>query len=187
MSWNNSDELHVGITGQIYVAPLGTALPSDPTAALNAAFVGLGYTTEDGFSFSASRETTDIGGWQTFDPLRTIITARTVQVSFALKQWNEETVPFAFGGGSISGSGPYTYNLPDPEDGLDERAMVIDSVDGDNHVRFVFRRGIVIEAVESQFQHGASADLPITFKLLKPSTGAIASILFDGDGFAAGS
>ena len=49
MSWNNSDELHVGITGQIYVAPLGTALPSDPTAALNAAFVGLAQTIRKHF------------------------------------------------------------------------------------------------------------------------------------------
>lgn len=185
--WNNTDEIVVGITGQVYVAPVGTALPTTPTAALNAAFVGLGYNTEDGFSFSSAKQTQDVNGWQSFDPLRTIVTGRTVQTTFALQQWNEETVPLAFGGGSISGSGPYTYNLPDPEDGLDERSMVIDSIDGSNHTRFVLARGIVTETTESQFQHGGAAVLPITFKLLKPDTGAIASILFDNAGFASGS
>ena len=186
--WNDPAELTVGITGQVYVAPTGTALPTTTTGALNAAFVGLGYLTEDGVSFSASKETQDIAAWQAFDPIRTIVTSRTVQATFSLQQWNEDTVPLAFGGGSISGTSPnFKYSLPDPEDGLDERCMVIDVQDGDINLRFVIARGIVTEAVETQFQHGATAVLPITFKALKPSLGKIVDFYTDSDGFTAGS
>lgn len=188
MAWNDPTELQVGITGQVYVAPLGTALPTTTLGALDAAFVGLGFTTEDGVSFSASKETQDINAWQSFDPIRTIVTARTVQATFSLQQWNEDTVPLAFGGGAVTGSTPnFKYELPDPEDGVDERSMVIDVEDGDNHMRFVIARGTVTEAVETQFQHGATAVLPITFKALKPSVGKIVTYYTDAAGFAAGS
>lgn len=188
MAWNDPTELVVGQTGQVYVAPLGTTLPTAVDTALNAAFVGLGYITEDGVSFSASKETQDIGAWQALDPLRTIVTSRVVQATFGLQQWNEDTVPLAFGGGTVTGStGAWKYELPDPEDGLDERAMVIDVQDGDNNFRFVLPRGVVTEAVETQFQHGASAVLPITFKALKADASKIATVYSDADSFTAGS
>lgn len=188
MAWNDPTEIVVGLTGEIYVAPLGTALPTTTTGALNAAFVGLGYTTEDGFSFSVSRETTDIPAWQSFDPVRTLLTSRAIQASFSLQQWNEDTVPLAFGGGSITGTTPnFKYTPPDPSAGLDERCMVIEAVDGAVHTRFVFPRGLVSDAVETSFTKGAAAVLPITFKLLAPDTGSIFSLYSDSPGFTTGS
>jgi hypothetical protein len=41
-------------SGYIWVAPLGTAIPTDATTELNAAFVGLGYLSEDGLTEPAS-------------------------------------------------------------------------------------------------------------------------------------
>jgi len=188
MGWNQSDDLVVGGNGQVYAAPLGTALPTTTAGALNAAFLGLGYLSEDGVNFSVARETQDFPAWQAFDPVRTAITGRTVQATFSLQQWNEDTVPLAFGGGAITGTTPnYKYELPDPEQGLDERSVVIDIQDGSENMRFVLPRGIVVESVETQFSRGATAMLPITFKLLKPSIGKIAAIYSDSDAFAAGS
>lgn len=188
MPYNDSADLIVGGNGQVYVAPLGTALPTTTTGALNAAFLGLGYLTEDGVSWSVARETQDFPAWQSFDPVRTAMTGRTVQATFSLQQWNEDTVPLAFGGGAITGTTPnYKYELPDPEQGTDERSVVIDVQDGTETIRFVLPRGLVVESVETQFQRGATAVLPITFKLLKPSTGKIATIYTDSDAFAAGS
>lgn len=187
MPWNDAAETFVAVGGEVYVAPVGSTLPTDIATPLNSAFVGLGYTTDDGVSWSVSRDTADIGAWQSYDPIRTLLTARTVQATFGLQQWNEETVPFAFGGGTVSGSGPYTYELPNPEDGLDERALVIQVQDGDNDMRIVIPRGIVTEAVETNFQKAETAVLPITFKGLKSATEPIARVIADAAGFAAGS
>lgn len=41
-------------SGYIWVAPLGTAIPTDATSELDAAFVGLGYLSEDGLTEPAS-------------------------------------------------------------------------------------------------------------------------------------
>lgn len=41
-------------SGYIWVAPLGTAVPTDATTELDAAFVGLGYLSEDGLTEPAS-------------------------------------------------------------------------------------------------------------------------------------
>ena len=39
-------------SGAVYVAPIGTALPTDATSSLAVAYKGLGYISEDGFTIS---------------------------------------------------------------------------------------------------------------------------------------
>lgn len=46
-------------SGYIWVAPLGTAIPTDATTELGPAFVGLGYLSEDGLTEPASFEPGD--------------------------------------------------------------------------------------------------------------------------------
>lgn len=46
-------------SGYIWVAPLGTAIPTDASAVLDQAFVGLGYLSEDGLTEPASFEPGD--------------------------------------------------------------------------------------------------------------------------------
>lgn len=46
-------------SGYIWVAPLGTTLPTDATSELDTAFVGLGYLSEDGLTEPASFEAGD--------------------------------------------------------------------------------------------------------------------------------
>lgn len=189
MAWNDANELVVAGTGQVYVAPVGTALPTTPTASLNAAFVGLGYTSEDGVSISVEPEITDFPAWQSRQPVRRELTNQAISVSFSLLQWNETNVPLAFGGGTISGSGPYRYDFPTGDDALDERAMVVDVQDGERHMRFVLPRGNVTDSVEAQFVRTEAAVLPITFSVLEPiGGGAPGYFLTDDDAaFAAGS
>lgn len=188
--WNNSDEITVASNGQVYVAPVGTALPTSPTGSLNAAFVGLGYASEDGVTLTVTPDIQEFMAWQSRQAVRRELTAQELQVAFQLLQWNEETVPLAFGGGDITAvSGGYRYDFPTGSDALDERALIIDANDGDRRTRFVFPRGNVVESVESQFTRSAMSMLPITFKALEPSDGSGAGyVLFsDDDAFAPGS
>ena len=166
MAWNNASELVVAGNGQVYVAPVGTTLPTSPTAALNAAFVGLGYITEDGATVTVSPDIAEFNAWQSRSPIRREKTGQAVTVAFQLMQWDEDTVPLAFGGGAITGSaGNWRYDLPADDAALDERALVLDASDGTTHYRWVFPKGNVTEAVEAQFSRANPAVLPITFWL----------------------
>jgi len=51
------------VTGGIWVAPLGTVLPTDATTALDAAFVSVGYVTDNGVTKSEKRNTGTIAAW----------------------------------------------------------------------------------------------------------------------------
>ena len=51
------------IGGSIFRAPIGTALPTDATTALNVAFVGMGYVSEDGVTNSTDMEMENIKAW----------------------------------------------------------------------------------------------------------------------------
>jgi hypothetical protein len=189
IGWNDASELIVAGSGEVYVAPVGTALPTTPIATLNAAFEGLGYHTEDGVSLSVSPTVEEFMAWQSRQAIRREMTAQEIQVSFSLQQWNETTLPLAFGGGAITPvSGGYRYDFPTDTASLAEKAMVVDCIDGSEHHRFVFERGTVTEAVETQFQRGATAVLPITFKVLGPEAGgAPGYYLTDSAAFATGS
>ena len=189
MAWNNANEIVVGNNGQVYVAPVGTPLPATPVVALNAAFIGLGYITEDGATVTVTPTVEDYMAWQSRSPVRREKTTQEITIAFALMQWNEQTVPAAFGGGTVSGSaGNYRYDLPKDDAALDERAVIVDAVDGAVHMRFVFPRCNATEAVEAAFQRGAPASLPLTFSALAPSEGASPGyFLSDSAAFAAGS
>jgi len=50
-------------TGAVFVAPAGTAIPVDATTALDAAFEGLGYVSEDGLVNSTEADTSSINAW----------------------------------------------------------------------------------------------------------------------------
>jgi hypothetical protein len=189
MGWNNPDELIVANNGQVYVAPVGTPLPATASAALNGAFIGLGLISEDGAAFSRSPDVQEYRAWQRRQAVRREVTGVDTQVAFALEQWNENNVPLAFGGGDITPvSGGYRYDPPSASDGLDERSMVIDAVDGSTHLRWVIERGSATDAVETQLQRAQLALLAITFKVLAPDDeGEGWYFLTDAPGFAAGS
>ncbi|HEY9265509.1 MAG TPA: hypothetical protein VIQ11_12985 [Mycobacterium sp.] len=51
------------VTGGAFRAPLGTALPTDSSVALDVAFKGLGYVGEDGVTFNPARSTDKKKAW----------------------------------------------------------------------------------------------------------------------------
>lgn len=193
MAWDNPNELVVGGTGEVYIANVGTALPTDTTTALPVAnWTGLGYLDEDGVTFAAEPQISEFRAWQSRQAVRRELTGQDITVSFKLQQWNESTVPFAFGGGAVVlvSAGLYKYTFPDGVSSLDERAMVVDVKDGTERYRIVLPRGNVKEAVSTDFRRTETAILPISFGALAPANdpnGAPGFILTDSPQFAVGS
>lgn len=191
MPWNDASETVATTNGQVYVAAVGTALPATATASLNAAFKGLGLLSEDGISINSAPEFQEFGALQSRQPIRKVLTGLAVSASFTLEQWNEDTVPFAFGGGAITSvSGGYKYSPPDGDDPIDERAMVIDISDGSENHRWVFARCNVSDAVEASYQRDALAMLPVSVQVLAPDSDPNAApfaYYTDSDAFVSGS
>lgn len=188
--WNDPNDAVIGGTGQVYVAPVGTALPTAWDGSLNAAFTGLGYHSEDGVSINQSVEIVRLGAWQSKKDIRRLRDAETFRITFNLLQWDENTVPLAFGGGSVTEptSGKFKYTPAASSDALVERALICDVDDGTERLRFVIPRGSVVEAVESQFTRNAFGQLPIAFEDMEPDDGTPGwHLLTNHSGFAAGS
>lgn len=187
--WNQASELVVGGSGQLYTAPSGTATPTATSGALNAAFVGLGYLDEDGYSLSVSPNIQEFPVWQSRQPARRESLAQEILNSGKLAQWDEDTLPVAFGGGSVTGTTPnYFYAFPSDTAALNEVALVADVVDGSNTFRFVFGRTNPTEASETTFNRQSLATLSVGLKVLAPSAGGSpGGIYSNAAGFLAGS
>jgi hypothetical protein len=166
------DEIVIGGTGRLYVAPEGTPMPSYLSDALNAAFVDVGYITEDGAMFTDSKETNDVRPWQSFYPVRVHITERTATLEYTLMQWNEANLITAYGGGGVfensPGGGEFRYEPPEPDE-LAVNALVLDVTDGDRHFRVGVARAFVTSNTETTFAKTGPALLPITHAVLANS------------------
>jgi hypothetical protein len=191
MSWDDAGELFVGKSGQVYFAPVGTALPKpgdDPTAKLNAAFTGTGFLTEDGVTPTFGQEITEYPAWQATDPIRRDREKQTAMFAFVMQQWNETNLVLALGGKVEGEGGIYSYVPPTAAEALEEWSLVVDAVDGEVHQRFVVPRGNSTEDVESALKRGEPGKLPITFKALAVDEESPSwYLLSDAPGFAAGS
>lgn len=165
----DADEIVVGSNGRIYVAPVGTAIPTDIATAWGAGWIDLGYANEDGVTISKSRTMEQVPAWQSFFPLRRMVTAEDFTVSFNLLQWGNDSVILAFGGGTITATaGPpahYLYTPPDPGT-LDERAVGVEWQDGTKIYRLTMAKAMVTETVETQMQKAGAAELPITLGVM---------------------
>ena len=191
MPWDDAGELFVGKSGQVSFAPIGTVLPKpgdDPTAALNVAFTGTGFLTEDGVTPTFGQEITDYGAWQATDPIRRDREKQTAMFAFVMQQWNETNLVLALGGKVEGTGGKFSYVPPAASEALDEWSLVVDAVDGNVHQRFVVPRGNSTEDVGTTLKRGEPGKLPITFKALSPDANSPSwYLLSDAPGFAAGS
>jgi hypothetical protein len=161
------NEIIIAGTGTLYSAPEGTPLPAHLNSSLDAAFLDVGYITEDGAKFTDEKSVDHVRPWQSFYPVRTHITERSGMLEVGLLQWNEGNMILAYGGGGMTQPSPgvYRYHPPAPEE-LDVVALVLDMVDGTRNFRFTIGRAFVTSSVESTFAKTGAALLPVTFEVL---------------------
>lgn len=166
------DQIVVGANGTIRVAPVGTAAPASEVAAPAAGWIDVGYSDENGVTMTDSKTFAAIPVWQLFYPARRIITDRDLTLGFVLRQWNKTTVPFAFGGGTLSipTAGHFKYVPPAPEK-VDERALMVDWIDGTKIYRLIVPRGLVTENVATNLTRTAASDLPIGYSIIGDDAG----------------
>lgn len=179
--------VRVALTGSIYTAPEETAFPTTISEAPAATFTELGYTTEDGVTFNVERETEDIMGWQSTEPLRTIVTSEPKTASFVLRQLETNTWLESFGGTitepePTASAGEFLWTPPAPGTLL-TRALIIEFEDGDIKYRFLFHRALRVGSAEQQLLRSDAVNLPIEYSMLadEPNTWEVQT---DDPGFA---
>src|SRR5204862_8201817 len=84
--------VRVGVTGRIYVAPQGTAIPTATSGVLASGFNDMGYAKDDGITISVANDTTDIRACQNGDLVRTVQSSVTCAIQFRLIDTNESTL-----------------------------------------------------------------------------------------------
>lgn len=139
-----ADNVVVGITGRVYVAPTTTTAPTASDSTLDAGFVDLGYVSADGVSFATDRSTSQIRAWQNADLVREVVTEATVTYSFMLLESSQAVIEAYFG--STMTDGKITL---DPSSTGGKKSFVIDVVDGDKGIRHYVPAGEIL-TVEAQ-------------------------------------
>jgi hypothetical protein len=166
MAGQNASHVVVAGTGAVYVAPELTPMPSDLVTPLPAAWKDIGYISEDGVTFTFSREQEDVMAWQVSTPVRILVTNEPITVEYELEQIDRDTVMLAFRGGAFAGStAPFTYTPP-AAGASDVRAMVVDAKDGNYTFRFCFSRLQISDDVAMQLLRSDIMRLPLKFNVL---------------------
>lgn len=139
------------VTGGILVAPIGTALPTDSTTALNIAFEAAGYVSEDGVTQMIGTDVQDIVAWGG-DKVRKIQTSHDLMYQFSLIETNGITLPLYYGADNVvetAGAIAVTINAKEP--GHNE--FVIAVRDGDTDIRIVIPDGQITERGDVTYVH----------------------------------
>lgn len=179
----DAGDIRVAGNANIYLAPLNTAFPAWDVAPA-APWVDLGYVTTDGITANYGREITEIYAMQSADPVRIIATRAPKTIAFAMMQQGRDQLILALGGGSYALEAAeidvYRYTPPDPSV-IDERAMLVEFVDGTNTYRFEYKRVQNREGVEEKFVREDAATLPVTMQILVPADGGAAFEMVTND------
>lgn len=165
----DATKVRVALTGTVYAADEGSTVPADITVTPNGSWVDLGYTTEDGVTFSVEQETEDLPGWQSLEPLRSIVTAEPKAFNFTLRQLEKATFTAAFGG-TVTTIGANNFKWTPPASGsIPIKMYMIEFNDESLTYRFVYRRCQQQGARELNFVRSNAVNLGLDYKVLAAS------------------
>lgn len=165
--------VRVAISGELYVAPTTTAAPTTSVSSLNAAFVGLGYVSEDGVTEAYDDTVEEIVAWQGARVVRAVTTSSKATLQCTLIETKGETLKLYHKGSSVAvvSAGQWKVDVvgatPDP------RSFVFDVLDGSKHVRLYVANGEVTERGEIKYASGDAIAYDITITCYADSNGVV--------------
>ncbi|MGO2634436.1 MAG: phage tail protein [Galactobacter sp.] len=149
------------VSGGILTAPLGTTRATDTTAALDRAYVSLGYVGEDGVTETSERSTEVIRAWGG-RKVRTVQTEHGTSLQFTLiESRNANTLKFIYGEDNVTVSGT-GVKIRRNEKTLPHVQVVVDMLDEANGRRLDVGNGQVTEVGDVTFVDGEAISYEVT-------------------------
>jgi hypothetical protein len=166
-------------TGGVYAGPIGTALPTDTTTALNVAFVGLGYISEDGLTMTKGGDVTTIRAWGG-DSVKVVKATDDLSFNWTFIESSDAVVEEIFGSDNVSvGLTDTTIQVNGQQVGA--REWVFEIVDGDYAIRIVCPNAELAGEVSVTFVDGQPVSWPATITCLPDASGNKAYIYKTAD------
>ena len=135
------------VGGAVHWAPSGTTLPTNATAALAAAFVDMGYISEDGVTNSNERETEDIKAWGG-DTVLVLDNGKTETYQFTLLDATSIlSLKLMHGESNVTGTSLASgISVKSNNSEKEKHAFVVDMIEAENTLhRIVIPKGVVTE------------------------------------------
>lgn len=160
------------VGGAISVAPVGSALPTAATGALDAAFKSLGYISEDGLSNEHSPDADTIKAWGG-DVVLTVSEGTEDKFTFKLIEiLNPEVLKFVFGDDNVTGDLATGIALTVNGNIPDDRALVIDMILRDGALkRVVVPCAQITEVDEVEYADDDAVGYDVTVMALPDADG----------------
>lgn len=160
------------VTGGIWRAPFGTALPTDATTALNAAFKCVGYVSEDGVTNNNSPESDNIKAWGG-DTVLTVQTSKKDTFGFTLiEATNLDTLKAVYGSANVSGTLATGVTVGANADEPEDASWVIEMIlRGGVLKRVVIPDGKVSKVGEITYKDDEAVGYELTVTAMPDSSG----------------
>lgn len=176
---NNAGNVVVGkpaLAGGVLVAPVGSTLPTDEAAALDAAFVASGYATDDGVSRTEDRNNDTVTGWGG-DTIAAIQKSLGVTFKFSFAEYlNALTQKSIYGDANVTATAATTSSgaklaiqvtsAPAPH-----KAWVFEIVSGVKKVRIVLPDAQVTDTDDVSYKDDEIAARGVTLTCFPDSSG----------------
>ncbi len=159
----NAANVQVGFTGEIFYNAAGTFVPTDATTALNAAYLGLGFNTEEGVEETPNESWTSIKAWQKGEIVRKIRTEEDWTWDFGMLETNPTGLliyygNYAAGGVKVGGQA------------VTKGAWVIEVLDGQAKMRIVIPSGEITGRGSHKYVTDSGIMFPVTLTAYPDAT-----------------
>lgn len=159
------------VTGAIFIAPVGTTLPTDSTTALATAFVELGYASDAGVVNSESRETETVKAWGG-DTVLKPFTGKEDTFKFTLiEALNVNALKLVYGDSNVTGDLTNGISIKSAAEDLDYHSFVIEMVLNGAVKRIVIPSAKVTEVGDITYADGEAIGYDTTLSAVPDAAG----------------
>lgn len=173
--------------GGVWIAPLGTALPTDETTALNAAFKSAGYIGEDGLTETIERSTEKIRAWGG-DTVKVVQTefGVTYQLTF-IEAVNGDVLKAVYGTTNVTTTAATAlvgakHAVKITSEQLPHQAFVFEVKDGEARIRIAIPDGQITEVGEITYADGEVVGYQVTVEAFYNATLGAQAVKYINDG-----